>query len=60
MHLPGHHTYDAAEESFIEINNSLDDIRENMNAIADYRNAIEEHNPGITKDLSNILKWGKK
>ena len=52
--------YAIAEESVVFVRDSLAEINQNMERISSYRAAIEEHNPGLTKDISNILKWGKK
>ena len=52
--------YAVAEESIIFVKEALSDIHEDMERISSYHMAIEQHNPGLTKDVSNILKWGKK
>lgn len=52
--------YAIAEESVVVIRDSMLSIRNDMEQISSYRDAIEAHNPGLTKDISNIMKWGKK
>ena len=52
--------YEIAEESVVHIGNSLEEMRENFERISQYRDAIEEHNPGLKRDLTNISRWGKK
>ena len=37
---------------------SLSEIRGKLNSLSEYVPKIEDKNPGLTKDLNNILKWG--
>ena len=52
--------YAIAEDAMIFVQDSLVAIQTDMEKISSYRLEIEKHNPGLTKDIANILKWGKK
>lgn len=52
--------YAVAEESMIYVRESLTALREDMERISSYQAEIEKHNPGLIRDISNIMKWGKK
>ena len=52
--------YAIAEESIVFTREALNAIQTDMEKISTYRERIEELNPGLTRDISNISKWGKK
>lgn len=52
--------YAVAEESLVYVRESLTTIREDMERISSYQAEIDKHNPGLIRDISNIMKWGKK
>ena len=52
--------YAIAEESIVFTREALNAIQTDMEKISTYREKIEELNPGLTRDISNIAKWGKK
>lgn len=52
--------YAIAEESIVYVREALSAIRSDMERISTYREKIDELNPGLTRDISNIAKWGKK
>ena len=49
--------YVLAQESVGYMITSLDEIRQKMDRISTYRAAIEEKNPGLTKDLIEKIKY---
>ena len=52
--------YSIAEESIVFVRDSLSAIHSDLEQISDYRESIEKLNPGLTRDISNIAKWGRK
>ena len=52
--------YAIAEESIVFAREALSVIHTDLERISTYREKIEELNPGLTRDISNIAKWGKK
>ena len=52
--------YAIAEESVAYTREALGAIRLDMEQISTYREKIDELNPGLTRDITNIVKWGKK
>lgn len=52
--------YEVCEEAAIFIQESFVLINHHMEKISEYRHSIEEYNPGLTKDLTNISRYGRK
>ena len=52
--------YEVAVESVEYVKESLVEIEENMQKISSYREKIEDKNPGLIKDVEEILKYGRK
>lgn len=52
--------YSVAEESVLFIQQSISEIRANLEKISEYKESIEKYNPGLPKDIINITRFGRK
>lgn len=50
--------YEVTEESFRFAAESIEEIEKNMEKIDTYIEKTEENNPGLLKEMSDILLWG--
>lgn len=52
--------YGVSQEAMVYCQTSIQEIYEELECIGQYLKSMDIHNPGLTQEMINILKWGKK